>query len=498
MDWAAFRRPSAKEDAVKKTILIALVIGFTALAAAPAAGGDNKESLEKEIAALRAQASPLEQLFIKVPELVKPSVVTMLPVKIVKTAYGRGRGRDPFMEHFFGDEFFNRFFGRGAPQDREQRFEGLGSGVILDARGYILTNNHVVADADELKVRLADGTELPGTIVGTDTKTDLAVVKVEARNLRPAKLGNSDKLRVGSWVIAIGSPLQLEQTITQGIVSAKGRGNLRLAAYEDFIQTDAAINPGNSGGPLVNLSGEVVGINTAIASYSGGYQGVGFAIPINMAKLIMDSLIKDGKVVRGWMGVGIQPLDEDLARELNSGSTEGVLVSQVFEDYPAAAAGLKARDIILQYNGKPVKDVAQLRMLVASTPVNNDVDVVLVREGKKINRKLKITEYPETPPVVEGGEYESQKLGLAVTMLPAEAAEQLGLPASAQAVVVVKVARRGIAAGVLAVGDIIAEMDKKPIRSLKDFADAESNANFDEGVLLLVQRRNRRFYVVVK
>ena len=483
---------------MKRISLIALLLAFSAAHTALAAtgAGDNKDSLEKEIAALRAQASPLEQLFIKVPELVKPSVVTMVPVKIVKTSYGRG-GRDPFMEHFFGDEFFNRFFGR-TPQDSEQRYEGLGSGVILDARGYILTNNHVVAGADELNVRLADGTELDGKIVGTDPKTDLAVVKVEAKNLRPAKLGNSDDLRVGSWVIAIGSPLQLEQTITQGIVSAKGRGNLRLAAYEDFIQTDAAINPGNSGGPLVNLSGEVVGINTAIASYSGGYQGVGFAIPINMAKLIMDSLIKDGKVVRGWMGVGIQPLDEDLAKELNSGSTEGVLVSQVFESYPAAAAGVKARDIIVQYNGKPVKDVGQLRMLVASTPVNNDVDVVLVREGKKINLKLKVTEYPETPPVAEGGEYQSHKLGLAVTMLPADAAEKLGLPASARAVVVVKVARRGIAAGVLAVGDIIAEMDKKPIHSLQDFAEAEASANFDEGVLLLVQRRQRRFYVVVK
>lgn len=484
-----------------KSILICLSIILCAALSAQAAPVDTTAA-EQEIESLRKQAGALEQLFIKVPELVKPSVVTIIPVRIIRTpGYSRpGFGRDQF-EDFFNDDFFNRFFRRrGAPQSREPREyrqRGLGSGVIVDSKGYILTNNHVVSEADEIKIRMADGKELDAKIVGTDPKTDLAVVKIEAEGLVAARLGDSDKLKVGSWVIAMGSPLGLEQTVTQGIVSAKGRGNLRLAEYEDFIQTDAAIHPGNSGGPLVNLSGEVVGINTAIAA-SSPYQWAGFAIPINMAKSIMETLIREGKVVRGWLGVGIQPLTKELAEGLGLDSTEGVIVSQVFEGYPAADAGVKPSDVIVKYNGKEVKDIRHLRSLVASTQVGQDVEMSLIRDGKEITLTAKVVESPAVPPAAEGIDYSSKKLGVTVRKLPPEVAESLGLRPDTRAVIVVNVSADGVAADALRTGDIISEYNKKEISTIQEFAEADQKADLKKGVMLRIRRGQNWFYVVLK
>lgn len=492
--------------------LFLLVFTASFIVPAPRALADAGTVLEEEIHALRREASALEQLFIKVPELVGPSVVTIIPiVKVVRRpGYFHPYFRRDSFEDFLQDDFFERFFNRRRiPQQQQQPREpqeywqerGLGSGVIVDSRGYILTNNHVVAGADELKVRLANGKELKGKIVGTDPKTDLAVVKVEADNLRAVKLGDSDELKVGSWVMALGSPLGLEQTVTVGIVSAKGRGNLNLAEYEDFIQTDAAINRGNSGGPLVNLSGELVGINTAIASYGygGGYQGVGFAIPINMAKMVMDTLISGGKVVRAWLGVGIQPLTEDLAESLGLDGTDGVLVSQVFDGYPAAEAGIKAGDVIVEYNGKLVEDVRRLRNFVAATPVDSEVRVGVIRDGEKLTFDARVVEYPDVPPGSEIGRvYHSDKLGITVRNLAPGMAESLGVDVDSGIVAVSDVEVDGQAASTLKVGDIVWEYNKKEIKTVKEFEEVDNTADLDRGVLLRVLRDGDWFYIVLK
>ncbi|RMF85297.1 MAG: hypothetical protein D6744_01630, partial [Planctomycetota bacterium] len=295
-------------------------------------------------------ANALSEAFANAAEKIRPSVVSIHSVKRIKRDGWTIRrfGDMPDILPFDGDDLLRRFFGdRGLRlPERPWVQEGLGSGVIVSEDGYILTNNHVAGNADELLVRTHDGKEYTAKVVGVDPMTDLAVIRVDAKGLTAAELGDSDELKVGEWVVAAGSPFGLTGTITAGIVSATGRSNVRIVDYADFIQTDAAINPGNSGGPLVNLKGQVVGINTAIASRSGGFNGVGFAIPVNMARTVMHSLIEKGEVVRGWLGVSIQPLDEALAHSFGYDKTDGVLVGDVLEDGPADKAGLKAGDII--------------------------------------------------------------------------------------------------------------------------------------------------------
>ncbi|RMD91776.1 MAG: Do family serine endopeptidase, partial [Calditrichaeota bacterium] len=326
----------------------------------------------------------LNNTFIAIAENAQKSVVTILTDKVIKTQGGPFAGpffSDPFRE-FFGDDFFRRFF--QAPE-QERHLRGLGSGVIVSKDGYILTNNHVVRQADKVKVMFLGGKKLDAKIVGTDAKTDVAVVKVKADNLTPLQFGDSDKLHVGEWVMAIGSPLSenLAHTVTAGIVSAKGRSNLRLADYEDFIQTDAAINPGNSGGALINLEGKLVGINTAIATQTGGFQGIGFAVPINMARAVMEALIKHGKVLRGWLGIYIQNVDETMAQAMNLPFTQGALVADVVKDGPAAKAGLKPGDVIVKLDGKPVKNSTELRNDIASRAPGSTVELTIYRDGKE-------------------------------------------------------------------------------------------------------------------
>ncbi|NTV47868.1 MAG: Do family serine endopeptidase, partial [Chlorobiales bacterium] len=316
---------------------------------------------DRQISTLR----DLNNAFVEIAQNAKPSVVTVLTEKTVQR-----RVFNPF-DFFGGGSPFDDFFGQ-QPQQQQPRSEkellrGLGSGVIVSKDGYILTNNHVVAQSDTVYVKTFDGKTLPAKIIGADPKTDVAVIKVNADNLTAIKIGDSDKLRVGEWVMAIGSPLgeNLAETVTQGIVSAKGRSNVGLADYEDFIQTDAAINPGNSGGPLVNIDGELVGINTAIASRTGGFQGIGFAVPSNMAQRVMQSLIKYGKVTRGWLGITIQDIDENIAKGMKLKSREGAVVGSVLENSPAEKAGVQTGDVIVEVEGKAVKNTVELRNMIA-------------------------------------------------------------------------------------------------------------------------------------
>jgi len=327
--------------------------------------------------------------FIQVAEQVTPSVVNISTVTTGKTGKPgelfRPFGNDPFFR-----DFFDRFF-EGMPRRRQQN--SLGSGVVIDKAGLILTNNHVIKDADEITVRFSNKQEAKGKVVGTDGKTDLAVIRVTTKEELPvARLGNSDTLRVGEWAIAIGNPFGLDHTLTVGVVSATGRSEVGIAAYENFIQTDASINPGNSGGPLLNVRGEVIGINTAIVA-SG--QGIGFAIPINMARKIMDDLVKKGKVTRGWLGVGVQPLTPELAKSFGV-SGEGVLVNQVMPKSPAEAAGLKVGDLILSVDGKAIKDPRELQRIIADIDIGKSIEVQILREKEKRTIRAQIGEVPAT------------------------------------------------------------------------------------------------------
>jgi Do/DeqQ family serine protease len=341
-----------------------------------------------------ATADALQAAFVAVAERVRPAVVN---IGTVQLARGRrppaipGPGTD---DPFFKD-FFDQFFGRGGPGRREEfRRPGIGSGVIVDKRGYVLTNNHVILGADSVTVKLSSGDELKGRIVGTDSKTDLAVVKLEpAGELRVAKLGNSDSLRVGEWAIAIGNPFGLDQTVTVGVVSATGRAEVGLATYENFIQTDASINPGNSGGPLVNLKGEVIGINTAILATG---QGIGFAIPANMAKRVTDQLIERGRVTRGWIGVSLEPLTEELVQSLGLPNNHGAVIARIHPGSPAETAGLQPKDVIVKFGGTTVDDYHQLMRLSSEAEPGKTVPLEIVRSKQRKTIQIKIAESPDT------------------------------------------------------------------------------------------------------
>jgi len=385
---------------------------------------------------------------------------------------------------FFGDEFFRHFFGEIPEEQMKQR--SLGSGVVVSEDGYILTNNHVVDGADEVTVKLFDDREFPARIVGTDPKTDLAVIKIDAEKLHPARLGDSDDLRIGEWVVAVGNPFGLSHTITAGIVSAKGRADVGIAAYEDFIQTDAAINPGNSGGPLVNLRGEVVGINTAIFSRSGGYMGIGFAIPIGMARSVMNSLIDKGEVIRGWLGVAIQNLDQGLAESFGYDSTEGVLVGDVTGGSPADTAGLKQGDIIIRFNGRKVRNVHQLRSSVASTEPGSKVPVEVLRDGKRSTLTVEIGELETATASIQTTE-SSVDLGMTVKNLTPEIARQLGYERK-DGVLVTGVEPLGLAAKAgIAVNDLIISVQGEAVSNVTEFRREIAKQDFGKGVRLVVQ-----------
>ena len=430
--------------------------------------------------------------FSDLAEKVRPGVVNIQVVKKVKNVdFGfRNFPGNPFGDkNPFGD-FFGPFSEGNPPRGFEQR--GVGSGFVMSRDGYVLTNNHVVEDADQIKVKLPNGKEYEGKIVGRDPKTDLALVKIEgASDLHPLKLGNSEDLKVGSWVVAVGSPFGLEQTVTAGIVSAKGRV-IGSGPYDNFIQTDASINPGNSGGPLINMKGEVVGINTAIIA-SG--QGIGFAIPINMAKKIAPQLQEKGHVTRGWLGVSIQEVTPELAKSFDLKEKKGALVSQLVSGSPAEKAGIEQGDIILEFDGKEVSNSQDLPRIVASTPVGKTVTIKLLRNGKVLDRQVKVGEMEEKVEVTKAPSHKS--LGITVQNLTPEIAKELGLKKET-GVVVTRVEPGSAAADAgIQTGDVIREVNRKPIKDVEEFSQKVEKAKGQNNVLFLIQRGQNNLFAAV-
>ncbi|MBI5051045.1 MAG: DegQ family serine endoprotease [Nitrospirae bacterium] len=433
------------------------------------------------------------QAMAEVAEAVKPAIVNISTSRTVKVPQ---RSFEPF----FDDPFFRRFFGdrfRFPDQQREHKTTSLGSGVVVSSDGYILTNNHVIKDADEINVLLSDKREFKGVVKGNDPKTDIAVIKIEAANLSTIPWGDSDKLRVGEIVLAIGSPYGLNQTITMGIVSAVGRANVGIADYEDFIQTDAAINPGNSGGAMVNARGELVGINTAIFSTSGGYQGIGFAIPSNMAKAVMDSLRDKGKVIRGWLGVSIQQITPELAKQFNLKEEHGALVGDVVEKSPAEKAGIMRGDVIVEYEGKKIDEPFHLRNTVANTLPGTGVELKVIREGEIKTFKVTIGELPADMQKASTGEYENALRGVGVQDLTPELSRQLDIPSRIKGVVITDVNEDSPAEGSLMQGDIIQEVNKKRITDVKSYENVVSKIKPKENVLLAVFRGGASIYITL-
>jgi Do/DeqQ family serine protease len=427
--------------------------------------------------------------FVEVAKKVQPSVVSIRSERTVTGSPGQGLGED-----FFKGTPFEDFFKQhgGPPAKRKQM--GEGSGVIVDGKGYILTNYHVVTGADKITIRLFDGNELKGTVQGTDPKTDLAVVHVEAKELPVATLGDSDKLQVGEWAIAIGSPFGLEETVTVGVISAKGRTGLGTGTYEDFIQTDASINPGNSGGPLVNIDGEVIGINAMIIQPG---QGIGFAIPINLAKTIMMELINQGKVVRPWVGIGLQDLNPELMKSFKVEEKEGTLISQVFEGSPAEKAGLKVGDIVVEIDGKKTKNSQEVVREVLKKKVGQKIELDLIREGKRIKVEVTTTEMPPEAGERKAPSVKKEWFGLQVTTVTPDIAKELGLP-KAEGVVIgnVEAGSAGQDAG-LRKGDVISEVNRQKIKDENDYRNAMEKTRSGKAVLLLVTRGGTTFFVTL-
>lgn len=420
-----------------------------------------------------------------------PSVVNISAVKIVK---GRGQMPIPFGPNDPFRDFFERFFKDQMPRDFKQ--QSLGSGFIIDKDGFILTNNHVVEKADEIKVKLADEREFPAKIIGRDAKTDLALIKIETeQSLSPLSLGDSDGLEVGDWVVAIGNPFGLGQTVTAGIVSAKYR-HIGTGAYDNFIQTDASINPGNSGGPLLNRAGEVVGINSAIYSQSGGSIGIGFAIPVNMARDLLPQL-KKGKVTRGWLGVVVQKITPELREKLNLKDERGALVADVTPGSPAEKAGIKRGDVIVAFDGKEIKDTNDLPYAVASTPVGKSANVEVIRKGQKKSLQVKIGEMKEQREA-QDSDKPRPTLGMTVEEITPELAKTFGL-AESSGLVIVQVPENSPAseAGLMQ-GDVLLEIDQAPVKDLGSFQKKTEGYQKGDMVLLLIKRQSATLYTTLK
>jgi len=442
-----------------------------------------------------ADAASLATGFRGVVRKALPAVVNISTTKVVET---RGERAPFFMDPFFRD-FFGFNWGFDIPRERRER--SLGSGVIVSPDGYILTNEHVIRDATEIVVALSDKRELKAEIVGADPRTDIAVLKLKekAENLPHLPLGDSKTVAVGDIVLAMGNPFGIGQTVTMGIVSATGRGGLNIEDYEDFIQTDAAINPGNSGGPLVNVRGEVIGINTAILSRSGGHQGIGFAVPSNMAREVMQQIIEKGRVVRGWLGVSIQPVTPAMAKALKLAEPSGAIVGAVESGSPAARAGLQTGDVIIGVDDEKIEDSRQLRLTIARAGPGKKVHLKVVRDGKSMTIPVELGELRERPEEAarrpgQGGPLE----GVQVDDLTPQVARQLGLPRDTFGVVVTQVQpfSRAAEAG-LQRGDVIQEVNREAVTNVATFERAIRRAG-DGPIMLLVNRGGRTFFVVME
>jgi serine protease Do len=434
--------------------------------------------------------------FADAAEQLKPAVVNISTTQIVK---GSQHGTDSALpQRPFGDrelnEFLERFLG-GSTTQQEVRQNSLGSGFIIDKNGYIVTNNHVVENATDIKVSLSDSEEFDAEVVGRDPQTEIALIKIEApRDLPVARLGDSDALRVGEWVVAIGNPFGLGQTVTAGIASAKGR-IIGTSAYDDFIQTDASINPGNSGGPLFNLRGEVIGINTAIVATG---QGIGFAIPVNLAKEVLTQLQEKGRVTRGFLGVQVQQVAPELARAFGLGRPRGALVAYVQPDSPGAQAGIREGDVIVEFNGRAIIDMHELPRLVANTAPGSAAGVRLIRQGREHMVQVNVGDVPEAPPEMFGTTIPDKELGLTVQELEADVAHELGLP-NMQAVVVSDVEEGSSAEeGGLSRGDLILEVNRQPVTTLQDFRAALDHTTDMKSLLFLIRRGDNTLYVALQ
>jgi serine protease Do len=447
-------------------------------------------------AAAESSAVGVQNSYADLVSRVSPAVVT-----IRSTERSRAPQQFPFMD----DPTFREFFGDRAPQQQQpRRVQGVGSGVIINPDGYILTNHHVVDGALEIKVELTDNRTFTAKLVGSDPPSDLAVLKVDAKGLPTVSMGDSDKVRVGDFVLALGNPLGIGQTVTSGIVSAKGRATgLSDGSFEDFLQTDAAINRGNSGGALVNTSGELIGINSQILSPSGGNIGIGFAIPSNMAKVVMDQLIKTGKVRRGMLGVTIQSVDADLASSLNLPSATGAIVTSVSAGGPAERAGIKRGDVITAVNKQTVSDNNRLRNLVASMAPGSSVEITALRNGRDQNFQVALAELPERPePASEesdsGASTGNEKFGLSLQPLTAETASRFGLDADDQGLLVTRVDSSSNAANAgIRQGDLIQEVNRQPVKTIAEFSAAVQKSGA-KPALVLIKRRNNVIYVTLK
>lgn len=449
-----------------------------------------------------APALQLEKAFAAVADHVKPAVVSVFSEKVVKY-------QAPEFPLPFGDDFFRQFFGQqfstpGAhPKEYKVPQRGMGSGMILDRQGHILTNYHVVNDVDKIKVRLADKREFQAEIVGTDPKSDVAIIVIKGqipKDLPTVSLGDSDVLKPGNLVMAVGAPFGLIQTVTQGIISATGRQDVGISDYEDFLQTDAAINPGNSGGPLVNMRGQVIGMNTAIATNDGQFGGVGFAIPVNMIKTMLPSLIKGEKITRGMLGVAIQDITEDLAQQFHLPQAKGALIAQVNKDSPAEKAGIKVGDVLVRYDNKEVEDTRQLRNLVAATVPGTKVPIEVIRNGKQ--EKLTATIVTQ-PAIMAGGEATNQgaeslaNLGMSVKTLTPDLAQQYGW-GNVKGVLITGVDGGSVAsAASLQAGDLIVEVDRQPVTSVAELQSAIAQAKMKSQVLLLIKRRSGSLFLIL-
>ncbi|MEX2176250.1 MAG: Do family serine endopeptidase [Pirellulaceae bacterium] len=468
---------------------------------------------------LVAHASALSEAFRSSAERVLPAVVSIhheSKPKVVRREQNAPRnGRRQLPPEFEDlDPLLKRFFEDAPGRDGQEMRPSVprqssGSGVIIDPSGVILTNNHVVAGGGKITVKLHDGREYEATEVLTDPNTDLAIVRIEAGDKLPvAELGNSDKLQVGDWVLALGQPFGLENTVTAGIISAKGR-NIGMMRHEEFLQTDAAINPGNSGGPLVNLLGEVIGVNTAISSSSGGFQGIGFAVPVNVARWVSTQLLKDGKVHRAYLGVGIQPVDQDLATQLGMSRPTGALITDVQPDSPAAVAGIKPLDVIVEFGTAEIDNHRQLQAVVGRSPIGKAVPVVVLRNGKEVELAVTVREQPEhygvpaaeEPPEREGSAVqpsEFNKLGLEVSPLTGDVAQQLGLTAGQGVVITAVEAGSAAQRAGLAPSMAIVQIGRKNVKSVEEFTAAVEAASLEKGVLLLVRAAEGSRFVVLK
>jgi len=438
----------------------------------------------------------------EVAAIATPSVVNISTTRVIKQTE-----QTPF--DLFDDPFFRRFFGDQFQQPnvpREHKEQSLGSGVIVSEDGYIVTNNHVIEKSQEIKVQLTNKRDYKAKLIGADPKTDIAVIKIDATGLPALAWGDSNTLRVGEIVFAIGNPFGLNSTLTMGVISAVGRANVGIADYEDFIQTDAAINPGNSGGALINAHGELVGINTAIVSRTGGYQGIGFAVPSSMAKQVMESLIKFKKVVRGWLGVSIQEVTSDLAEEFGVKDLKGALVSGILKGSPAEKAGIKQGDVVRAFNGKDVEDTGHLRNMVSQTPVGRSVKVKLLRQKKELELEVTIAELPKKlgeaaaeSPGGDDGEESSALSGVTVRELTPDLAKRFGLSEGDAGIAVIRVdpASRAYEAGIRP-GDVILQVNQKDVATVEEYKKAIGSIKAKDRALLLVRRKGEDLFVTIR